>query len=975
MKDLPSKIGALTLARKLGSSDNGETYEGYLAQEERTRVYVRRILPELLRVPAQRREVETRVRDLMGVRHPFLVPVLDLIEHGNELLMVEQWVEGLDLATAVGWCRTHGKGMPHNVFLNLSTQVCNGLEALHGRPGKVSGNPNVLHMGLCPGTLFVNTSGRVLLGGYALSRDPARLLAGSSSAGIRALSYFSPEQTQADQKLIPASDIFTLATVLYELLTLEPLFQGDSVEQTLHKLRRAEVTTQLLRIKELMQGLDKVLYRALSLSPRHRYQRAFVLREDLRGLMAGYSFASIADDTRAFLEPILASHPLPEPAPMPDSQELAAATGPQDEFDDKASTRIDPDPLSTAAYASNALAERVAREQASTTKPAPAPEPEPAPEPVPSPVSPATPSPASTGAYISQALAESQDPAAARPLSETPPTLAPIEEAAPAPAPVAPRPSSPPVATPPQQFPAPPKGAAPAQPAAPVPTPMPVAPQAAAPAAAPIPVAAPDPGAPLQQKQESTRPVPAPVSRSAALAAAAPPPGRSAAPAPAPPQAAPAPQPASPAAPPSDIAGAPVHPPMPPMNDDEDITGDWEPPRKTGRTMAMLMLGGLVLVLICSGALYAGWRYIGAAKVGLQEDLADLDIEVVAPELPPAPEVDLDGVAAAGEPDDADPEDPEASAAVAEDAEPAEETEPEAPSSARDRPAYEGPSSSTTSSKSPSSSSRGSSSSSRSSSRSSSSPSSSSRSSSSSSRSSSSSSRSSSSSSRSSSSSSSYSAPTSSSSSSSYERQPTSYSGDGLVELSMEEPGEDTQDDSSDLLDRYTDAASVGSLSSSDIMVIEMVQPEDVAYTRSRLMLVMNAKSKGDASGVKRYLDELSLRPENQYNPVVLSEYSRYYVNKGDYQRALDKAVLAERYWARLPPELVFTKKAEIYEVEAASYQGLFYRSEDNIDLLEKSLRHWEKYREHVMTKSRTDLLARAEREIQKLESIRERLQ
>jgi hypothetical protein len=85
--------------------------------------------------------------------------------------------------------------------------------------------------------------------------------------------------------------------------------------------------------------------------------------------------------------------------------------------------------------------------------------------------------------------------------------------------------------------------------------------------------------------------------------------------------------------------------------------------------------------------------------------------------------------------------------------------------------------------------------------------------------------------------------------------------------------------------------------------------------------------------------------------------------------------VLAERHWARLPPELVFAKKAEIYEVEAASYQGLFYKSEDNLDLLEKSIRHWQKYRQHVLTESRTDLQSRADREIEKLENIRERLQ
>ena len=49
-------------------------------------------------------------------------------------------------------------------------------------------------------------------------------------------------------------------------------------------------------MKHCLPGLDKILYRALSLNPRHRYQRAFVLREDLRGLMVGYQFGDIERD-------------------------------------------------------------------------------------------------------------------------------------------------------------------------------------------------------------------------------------------------------------------------------------------------------------------------------------------------------------------------------------------------------------------------------------------------------------------------------------------------------------------------------------------------------------------------------------------------------------------------------------------------------------------------------------------------------
>ena len=116
------------------------------------------------------------------------------------------------------------------------------------------------------------------------------------------------------------------------------------------------------------------------------------------------------------------------------------------------------------------------------------------------------------------------------------------------------------------------------------------------------------------------------------------------------------------------------------------------------------------------------------------------------------------------------------------------------------------------------------------------------------------------------------------------------------------------------------------------------------------------------------------VEPTPEPIPVFLADLARYHVNRGNYQSALDNAILAERYWARLPSALVFSKKAEIYEVQAAAYQGLFYKSEDDLELLDQAIKHWEKYRSHVRTKSRSDLTRRADKELTKLEDIRGRL-
>ncbi|HNH48758.1 MAG TPA: hypothetical protein PKY30_17080, partial [Myxococcota bacterium] len=145
--------------------------------------------------------------------------------------------------------------------------------------------------------------------------------------------------------------------------------------------------------------------------------------------------------------------------------------------------------------------------------------------------------------------------------------------------------------------------------------------------------------------------------------------------------------------------------------------------------------------------------------------------------------------------------------------------------------------------------------------------------------------------------------------------------------------------------------------------------------SRSRAFLLMNAQSKGDDMATRRYLDELMALPENQYNPVFLSDLARWYVNHGDYERALARAQTAERYWARLPSELVFAKKAEIYEVQAAAWQGRFYRAPEQLDYLDNAIRTWERYEAHVATKARTDLQTRARNEIARLQSLREKLQ
>lgn len=304
---LPRKVGPFTLMRKLSADAVSESFVAILDAPAGKQVVVRRVLPVAAREPSRLASLRARTGDLRSVRaHPGLVRVLGIQELDGDAYVVEDQPEGVELSALVASVAA-GRPVPHNVYLHLAAQLCNAMEALHANPGIETGSEHVLHLALSPSSVFVTSDGRLTLARYGLTRSPTALATQSTGTLPAAIEYLSPEQTHQDQKLTPASDLFSLGALLYELLTGRSLFRAESNLQTIHRLRRAEVTTQLLEVKEVLPGLDKVLFRSLSLNPRHRYQRAFVLREDLRGLMANYSFADIEPATRAWLEPTLAA--------------------------------------------------------------------------------------------------------------------------------------------------------------------------------------------------------------------------------------------------------------------------------------------------------------------------------------------------------------------------------------------------------------------------------------------------------------------------------------------------------------------------------------------------------------------------------------------------------------------------------------------------------------------------------------------
>ncbi|MEE2751377.1 MAG: protein kinase [Myxococcota bacterium] len=893
MMILPRDVGQFRLLRKLGTGPVSESYEGIDRSRSDERVVLRRILPFVLQDRSRMTSVQARVEDLLAVRHPFLVQVLDWVAVEGEQFIVEEWVDGVDLGRLLAWCQHNKRPIAPNIYLNVATQVCNGLEALHGRPGKSSGAENVLHLGLRPSAIILKPDNRIQVGSYGLSRSPTALSHGAASEPVPTpMEYLSPEQTQSDERLGPSSDIFALGSILFELQTHEALFRGETSIQTIQRIRNCDISSQLPKIQETLPGLDKILTRALSLNPQHRYQRAFVLREDLRGLMAGYSFSNISEETTSFLEPILkdsgettGGQSLVDAAP-----DAPAGT---DDFAEDSSTRIDPDPISTAAEAARAAAARAVAESKPIVTETSFPKDDRLPTMETEADSPApmiAKVPFGTGteedsldvgpptllSSETEALVAENDPSAlgleeapepqessssaneseadynlhGEPTRDLPPPT-PEQEPVEAPRSMQPSPAQVQVHTPESATPTPPE---PSEPLAP-PTPEPAPPQDSAPE---ITAAAPPPyESPVN-----------PVHEDAAL---------------------------EPTGAISQEDGTPHWD----VSDDSDLS---LAPTKNRLPLVAAGLAGLVLVLVV----------LNVIKTSSSEGP-----ETVKPEEPALAELSPPAEEATPTEEDSEAQDDPTEEAVEAPAPEPVATPPEVKPAAKPapRPAPVRPSASR---------------------------------------------------------------PT---------RSPTprastpSYFDDGpatadVASLDQTE-GEDVLyvvPERTDV-DGYASSAADGRLSRGDIQVLESIQPSDGSYTRSRALLLMHSEKTKNSSATGKYLSQIMSLEENRCDPVFLSKRARWYANQKKYRQALKEAQRAEQHWARIPPELQFETKMEIFEVPAASQQGLFYASEDDLEILDKAIKAWKKYGAHAQGRQRMDLVARAEEQISKLEYAKGRLE
>lgn len=210
------------------------------------------------------------------IRHPNVVPALDVLTYEGELLVAMEYVHGESLARLMRVLRERQERVPLSIALAIAEEMLAGLHAAHEATSD-SGEPlELVHRDVSPQNVMVGRDGvaRVLDFGIARATGRDRRDQSSSDAQFKGkLAYIAPEQLRTGA-VDRRTDVYAAGVTLWEMLTGRRRFLAGSEWQLVNQVLEGRFEPPSLHAPGLPPELDRLLERALAPDPKSRFASA-----------------------------------------------------------------------------------------------------------------------------------------------------------------------------------------------------------------------------------------------------------------------------------------------------------------------------------------------------------------------------------------------------------------------------------------------------------------------------------------------------------------------------------------------------------------------------------------------------------------------------------------------------------------------------------------------------------------------------
>jgi serine/threonine-protein kinase len=267
-------LGDYELVEELGRGGMGVVYKARQASLDRV-VALKMILRGAMPSPADLARFRTEAESAARLDHPAIVPIYEVGQHEGQPFFTMKFVAGTTLAR-----RLADGPIPPREAAELLAPICRAVHFAHER--------GVLHRDLKPSNILIDDEGRPHVSDFGLAKrveTPHDLTV--SGAVLGTPSYMAPEQAAGTRgKLGRESDVYSLGTILYQMLTGRPPFQAASPVETLLMVMEQEPLPPRLLNPRADRELEMIALKCLQKPRELRYASAAALADDLDAYLA-----------------------------------------------------------------------------------------------------------------------------------------------------------------------------------------------------------------------------------------------------------------------------------------------------------------------------------------------------------------------------------------------------------------------------------------------------------------------------------------------------------------------------------------------------------------------------------------------------------------------------------------------------------------------------------------------------------------
>jgi serine/threonine protein kinase len=270
------RFGNYELLAELGRGGMGVVFKANQVRLRRT-VALKMILSGGMAGPGDLARFKAEAEATAALRHPHIVSVHEVGEIDGHPYFSMDLIEGVSLAE-----RLAGGPVPGRVAARYLVQIARAIQHAHDH--------RILHRDLKPSNILLDAEDQPHVTDFGLAkRLDHNTLHTQTGAVLGTPSYMAPEQASGTRELTPATDVYGLGALLYELVTGRAPFRAETPMDTLLQVLESQPAPPRLLNPKVEQDLETICLKCLEKEPMRRYASAEELAADLERYLAGES--------------------------------------------------------------------------------------------------------------------------------------------------------------------------------------------------------------------------------------------------------------------------------------------------------------------------------------------------------------------------------------------------------------------------------------------------------------------------------------------------------------------------------------------------------------------------------------------------------------------------------------------------------------------------------------------------------------